>query len=326
MSILGFGKAIGGIVDSAKEALGLNPKPTPSVGGNSSLYGPEFELEQIYENIKENWYSAKPYGFKMKNWGGQTFVMFLPISPSNITISTNFATNLIPTLYGTVEEHSPVRYYDISIEGTTGFAPRYVQPAMGEPKAAHDSSKASRAGRQSFSVGGDLGGALGGFFPKTLSLISKTLNKAADLIDGGPATKMGISNSSSGYLAFHNLYKFLLYHKKIASGEMPSSESKLLTFFNYKDNNEYSVVVRNFTLRRSADNPMLYFYSIQMRGYNLRTIGKDQQIVEDLNARLENLGLNGVKSSSIFGSIKNIASGVKSIIGTAAGGIGGFGR
>src|SRR6185369_1371883 len=73
-----------------------------------------------YKVIKSNWFTAKPYGFKFTPRAGKAMTMFLPIAPSNLTISTGFATNAIPTLYGTVEEHSPVRYYDITIEGTTG--------------------------------------------------------------------------------------------------------------------------------------------------------------------------------------------------------------
>lgn len=328
MSFLDIGKQVSGIVNNVGQALGLSPKPTPTSGPSKDV-GEKWEralASYSYEVISQNWYSAKPYGFKLKDQSGRSAVMFLPINPSNISITTNFATNMIPTLYGTIEEHSPVRYYDISIEGTTGFAPKYTRPSIGEPAAAHRVFSAGRSGRSSFSVSSAF--SLGGFFPKTLATITKVANKAADLLDGGPSTKMGITNDSSGYVAFHNLYRFLLYYKKVSSGEIAGSSQlhkQPLTFFNYKDNNEYYVVVRNFTLRRSAENPMLYNYSIQMRGYNLRAIG-GEKIQEDYKARLENLGLNGVKSSSLFGSIKNISSGVKSIVGSAVGGISIFGR
>ncbi len=47
-----------------------------------------------YSPILSNWYTAKPYGFKFTPRDGSgAVVMFLPISPSNLTIATHFATN-----------------------------------------------------------------------------------------------------------------------------------------------------------------------------------------------------------------------------------------
>src|SRR5689334_19686681 len=100
------------------------PKVQPSAAPTTDAFdrnGNEGFLSQgdtTYTLESQNWYSAKPYGFKASLRNGRSVVMFLPINPSNLTISTNFATNMIPTLYGTVEEHSEVRYFDITIEGT----------------------------------------------------------------------------------------------------------------------------------------------------------------------------------------------------------------
>jgi hypothetical protein len=280
-------------------------------------------MEGIYKVESQNWYSAKPYGFRINTRDGGTFTMFLPISPSNLNISTSFATNIIPTLYGTIEEHSEVRYFDIVIEGTTGMAPKFVEPGAGS-NASILYSQNRQPGRSTVAVADTL--SAGGFFAKTLSLASQVKNKAADLLDGGVKPKTGISAENSGYVAFHNLYRFLLQYKKDAAGTNSKSPRKQhpLTFFNYKDNNQYDVVVRNFTMRRSADNPMLYYYSIQLRGYNLRPISSP--IDDNLTQRLKDLGLNGVDSSSVLGDIKSLSSQVKGIIGSAVGGINVLGR
>lgn len=310
------------------------PKVKPPSGPSDSLDNNGSNNEGFlalgagtYSLESQNWYSAKPYGFKASLRDNRTVVMFLPISPSNLTISTNFATNLIPTLYGTVEEHSEVRYFDITIEGTTGMAPRFVAPYIGgkdmEPGNAY--STVRKSGRSAFEIANSLNA--GGFFAKTLGLANQIKNKAADLLDGGVKPKTGINAENSGYVAFHNLYRFLLQYKKDASGTGGSQtpfERHPLTFFNYKDNNQYDVVVRGFTMRRSADNPMLYNYSIQLRGYNLRSVS--DKVDEDLTKRLQDLGLNGVDSSSILGDIKSISSKAKGIIGSAVGGISVLGR
>lgn len=288
--------------------------------------GPDIAKTNTYSIDAQNWYAAKPYGFKASLRDGRSVTMFLPISPSNLTINTEFATNLIPTLYGTVEEHSDVRYFEISIEGTTGMAPKFVAPYMGNSNTTPDKAypNVAKEGRSSFSVAQGL--SLGGFFPKTLGVLNQLKNKAADLLDGGVKPKTGIANDNSGYVAFHNLYRFLLQYKKDAAGVANTTVRKEhpLTFFNYKDNNQYDVVVKSFTMRRSADNPMLYFYSIQLRGYNLRTIGRP--IEEDLKKRLADLGLNGVDSSSALGDIKTLSRNAKAIVGSFAGGVNILGR
>jgi hypothetical protein len=281
-------------------------------------------MDKLYKVESQNWYSAKPYGFKMTTREGGTFTMFLPISPSNLNINTNFATNIVPTLYGTVEEHSDVRYFDISIEGTTGMAPKFSAPGAGSKVDVLYSDLNKNHGRTTMSVAQTINA--GGFFSKSLSVINQIKNKAADLLDGGLKPQSGVNTDNNGYVAFHNLYRFLLQYKKDAAGVSSTTarEQHPLTFFNYKDNNQYDVVVRSFTMRRSADNPMLYYYSIQLRGYNMGSISSP--INDNLTQRLKDLGLNGVDSSSVLGDIKSISGQAKSIIGAAIGGISILGR
>jgi hypothetical protein len=303
------------------------PKETPganTVTPTNSADGLLAVMDLIYSTEAQNWYTAKPYGFKMTTRENTVFTMFLPINPSNLNITTQFATNLIPTLYGTVEEHSDVRYYDITIEGTTGMAPKFVNPGVGQPSGNLYTSLQTR-GRSAFPI--SKGISMGGFFSKTLEAINAIKNKASDLLNGAPKPSTGVYSDNSGYIAFHNLYRFLLQYKKDASGTSGSTKKRTrhpLTFFNYKDNNQYDVVVRSFTLRKSTQDPMLYYYSIQLRGYNIRSI--KNEIDEDLTQRLSDLGLNGVDSSSLLGDIKSASSGAKSVIASAVGGLNVLGR
>lgn len=301
------------------------PQDTPTIQGPlpnaADLLN---KMDRSYKVEGQNWYSAKPYGFKMKTRDGGTFTMFLPIAPSNLSITTSFATNIIPTLYGTVEEHSDVRYFDISIEGTTGITPKFIEPGAGTNSSILY-SQLRQKGRSTVSIASSI--SAGGFFAKTLSIANQIKNKAADLLDGGVKAKTGISSENSGYVAFHNLYRFLLQYKKDASGTGGSTGKRKehpLTFFNYKDNNQYDVAVRGFTMRRDVNNPMLYYYSIQLRGYNLSPISSP--IDDSIAQRLADLGLNGVDNSSILGDIKSISSQAKGIIGSFVGGISVLGR
>jgi hypothetical protein len=282
-----------------------------------------------YQVDPNNWYKAKPYGFKINLRNNKTMVMFLPISPSNLTINTNFATNVIPTLYGTIEEHSPIRYFDISIEGTTGIASAHPIPSkIVDTKTLNMQgayNETTGKTRSTFSVAAGVvsSQAAGGFFQRTIETINRISQKANDIVNGPEKPKNAISASSSGYYAFHNLYRALLKYKRDASGVSNQDGNRTnhpLTFFNYKDNNEYDVVVNNFTMRRSADNPMLYFYSIQMRGYNLRTIGENQKISSEYSDRLKKLGLGGVVGSSQLNQAKTLASQARAIVGAVIGG------
>jgi hypothetical protein len=316
----------------------------PKTAQNDQIIGSSaLNVDNIYKPDPTAWYSAKPYGFKLTKKDGTSFIMFMPITPSNINVSTNFATNIIPTLYGTVEEHSDVRYYDIVIEGTTGMAPKFVSPsggvdstskaaaANGDPNTAYGALQ--QPGRASFKIASSA--ALGGLFSSTIANAANILNQAQKAMStisglfGGNTTapETGLYVNQTGYMAFHNLYRFLLAYKKDAAGVESDQQrqSHPLTFFNYKDGVEYDVAVRNFTLKRSAENPMLYYYSITMRGYNIRPNGS-QIPTEDLKNRLEDLGLAGVNSSSLLSSIKSVSSNAKAILGSAVNGVNLFGR
>lgn len=297
----------------------------------------------FYETIAENWFVALPYGFRITFFDKSAYTLFLPISPNNLSIRTNFATNMIPTLYGTVEEHSDVRYFDIAIEGTTGMQPKFSSPYQvkkpegGAPTTSEaESAKLTNAGRKAFSVAKKI--PLGGFFAKTLGALAQAKKQASDLLDGGQKeNETGVDKTGTGYVAFHNLYKMLLRHKRDASGgtvvlgggkvdnsDITPRTTHPIVFFNYKDGNQYNVVIKDFTMKRSAENPMLYYYSITMRGYKLSSIG-DKPAADDQNARLNELGLNA-GGSSVLGQMKQASNSVKGILGSLAGGINILGR
>lgn len=318
------------VFDDISDVLG---SPTPEQGKyrkNDLNVSERLNLdENFYRLALSNWYTAKPYGFRMKTRDGGVFTMFLPIGPSNINITTPFATNMVTTLYGTVEEHSNNRYYDIVIEGTTGMAPRFVEPYKGEPDDAY---KTRLPGRASFPLKNAL---LGGFFQNTIAQAQNIFRQSKKVVDnvndlfGGsaPTPDPAVYADQTGYMAFHNLYRFLMKHKRDVSGVDSHNEhitEHPLVFFNYKDNNQYNVVVRSFRLTRSSENPMLYFYSISMRGYNMTTCGTS--IIDDsLGQRLTDLGLDGVEPGNIYSKMKNISSGAKNVLGSLSAGINIFG-
>lgn len=284
-------------------------------------------LESAYitedDGILNNWYKALPYGFIFTPRNGNAITMYLPISPSNLTITTHFSTQVIPTLYGTIEQHSDQRYFDIVIEGTTGIAPRYTKPLTSKQKP---SEAAKGSGRAAFSVQESISSSIvGGFFKKTISTANQILNKAADILNP-LKNSTGIDIDKTGYASFHRLYKFFLYYKRDTSGQSSIEKRKYpnihpLVFINYKDNNKYDCSIQRFVLKRSAENPMLYTYQIVLKAYNLQPIKGDPAAQFTLKDRLKELGLDGITNSTVFSQVKKLSKDAKTIFGAGEGGL-----
>lgn len=272
-------------------------------------------------DVVHNWYKQRPYAFKFTDKDNKVTTFYLPISPSNLNITTHFATNVIATMYGTVEEHSEQRYFDITISGTTGMSPRFYDTAGSQTKAGLKDKVGASVGRSSFTVNTF---GLGGFFKRTQAMIQNTLNQVTDLF-GDPNGTTGIDLNKTGYVAFHNLYKFLLVYKKDASGEYGGSTNTRapLVFVNYKDNNQYNVAIQNFQLTRDASSPMLYNYNIIMRAYNLKTADSPDTDI-DLANRAAELGLDGIKTS-LYAKMANKARQAKNAAYSAIAAAKGFG-
>lgn len=320
------------------EWFGNSTKTNTAVGAGDSISDFTKEIYVTSEEVKtgktegtllENWYSQRPYAFQFKN-----FVFYLPLSPSNINITTHFATNIISTMYGTVEEHSEQRYYDITISGTTGMSPRFYKTINDQ---IFDSISGTKfIGRAGYPIKSRVT-ALGGFARRTQELVNNTLNQASDIFGDENGTT-GIDLQRTGYAAFHNFYKFLLLYKKDAVGEVEVPEdktasfeqankgekTKTMRFINYKDNNQYDVAIQTFQLNRDASNPMLYNYNISMRAYNLRS-ADTQTLQLDVEGRATELGLLGIETTSIFTKLANKTRKLKNAAYSAVAAAKGFG-
>lgn len=277
-------------------------------------------------SIAQNWYKQRPYAFVFQSQKGEKKTFYLPIAPSNITINTHWATNVITTMYGTVEEHSEQRYYDITIQGTTGMMPRYYD--VQDEQAKKDSKELKKIGREGFAVKQSLANQAGGFFKRTLAVIENAVNQAAEVLSGPDRPTTGVDLQKTGYVAFHNFYKFLLAYKKDAAsaGIRKTEKGKSahpLRFVNYKDNNQYDVSVQQFQLTRNADQPFLYNYNIVLRAYNLRD-ADSQEISADVSDRSAELGLDGIETS-FLAKMANKAAQAKRAAYSAVGAAKGFG-
>lgn len=285
---------------------------------NSKVPGqgsPPVAEADIYTVEPTNWFKAKPYGFaffnrqaKSDQIAPEVEVIYLPILPSNVNVTTHFATNLVTTLFGVVEEHSEVRYYDITISGNTGIAPRWTGGTQKIPSA----------GKSSFDNKAILEDQLGGFLPEVTNVVNQAVNAVQSIGDSlttGPTNDTGIAPAESGYLAFHELYKFFLRYKRDTAGFSVNGttprQTHPISFLNYKDGLRYDCVPRAFVLTRDAARPMLYNYNITLRAFNLRNVN-DTGTEDD---QLTKLGLGGMESQSIFSSLTDAAGTAATLVG-----------
>lgn len=294
-------------------------------GGDHTKPKKGLDLDAIYKADNYlRWYRLFTYGFEFnsrasKKEGDSTgsLKMWLPLQPNNLTITTHFATNIVTTLYGVVEEHSDIRYYDIVIQGTTGYQPKYVYPEN-YPVPAGTEKGPQHMGRKWFVDKPFVPDKLSktGFAQQTVGIINAVASKVSAVMSkDSPDEVNGLDPTVSGYVAFHNLYRLFHLYKRDAAGSSGNTKTKHtvhpLQFLNYKDKLRYDVVPRSFTLTRSAESPMLYNYSIVLRAYNMRGVDLPKIIPGN---RLAALGLAGEESSA-FNQVSKLSSVASTVIG-----------
>lgn len=303
------------ILQTLKDVFGAKTdvskfKPLKSESGTemSRIAGNTYTIQS------RDWWKSLPYGFRWNPRSGDSINFFLPLNPQNIQVKTNFATNIISTLYGTVEEHSEVRYHDIVISGTTGITPRYSKPFYnGAPANTLQNGQRTSAIESTLNI---KKGILGGFFQRTASLATQAVKSAegtaTDLLGIERTIESGVDINQNGYTAFHNFFRFLLAYKKDTAGVNSNViiTTHPLQFLNYKDNVMYDCAIRDFNLTKSASDPFLYNYTIIMRCYNMRNVDKGG-ISNDLVQRFNQLGLDGIETSSTFSRMARLARNAK---------------
>jgi hypothetical protein len=86
------------------------------------------------------------------------------------------------------------------------------------------------------------------------------------------------------------------------------------------------VVVKSFTMKRDQADPMLYHYSIQLRGFDLGDAGRTAaQDSSNLNTMLGELGLYGIQSSNLLADLMNVANQARGILASVGTGVSSLG-
>ena len=230
-----------------------------------------------------HWNKSFPYQLMILEKAGKGYksgdTFTLPISPSDLSISTPFAITTSVTLGGIVEEHNGAPIKMISFSGSTG-----LMPFRGAPSGLQVPPLANAI----------LGGTLRGV--EAIATAARTVvgaNSQQNLVNDSDLT--GTLKGNSGYYQFLLLRNFLESYaelKKTAEG----SKYRLALCI-WKDAEAWFVSPVSFDLKRSAGSALEYMYSIQLKSWMRTTLDSNtaplahnnQPLLKDSNALTKTL-------------------------------------
>ena len=251
-----------------------------SGGGSGSLERKTTEI------VGERWNELHVYSFSINKAGAHgecTNTEYKPkgvsksrhnlnIAPQAISISTPFAISAMATNKGVLEENNGVVFRSINISGTTGLYPL-------RESAAKASSQVS--------------GSFKSFAPKTAGAIDTLLNKVATSGKSSPSKSSNIQLEQTGYYQFWELNNFLVSYAE--SKKSKDGKNFRLVFNCPKDNLSYVVTPMAFNLSRSANDPLMYNYSISLKAWDITT-----------SAGTLDKNLTGIPSKDNIGAVNKV--------------------
>lgn len=199
----------------------------------------------------KNWKKSYPFRFlvtKVDSLGKHTQIAQyrLPIAPSDLTVSTQFAIKTTITSRGILEEHNGAPIRQIVFSGSTG-----IYLARGN---AGKSEKRS---------------IIGGIFSGTTDAFGLAVKQAASTFspfDTGKSTSSSkeedLALTQTGWYQFQMLDLFL--HTYAEAKKHPNNQNLRLIFEIAKDKVQYVVTPQSFVKKRTSNSPMEYLYQVSL--------------------------------------------------------------
>jgi hypothetical protein len=274
----------------------------------------------------ENWYKVFPYQFVVVKLSGPKdnkiksfFNYTLPIPPQQLAIKLVPASQATATVGGVVEETSNNVFWAIQMSGTTGTA-----IARSEADKDIRGQMASRF-RERLQTTGEFAGVfsnLGAISSKvggSIDALKKGLSGggAAGIINGVagslnnaflPTTQWSgsaVDVKSNGFEEIQEFHRFLHVYSKL-KGAFPREYS--LWFYNHKTGQKWQVILQDFSIQQSSQNPHLYRYNVQLKGWNISGISAKEQLKE-----FDRFGVDGDLKSVNTMSVKKTAENLKKL-------------
>lgn len=246
-----------GVLNFAQTSKEINKAPTSET--DFGLYDPYWEDVAIDAS---RWDKTYPYQLLVLRAGtnergevsysvDDNWMFTLPITPEELTISTPSASTVTATLGGIVEESGGAPFRIISMRGTTG-----VTPAKG--------SAASQTGvpdGQAFT---------GGLFAGTIQNFAQTVQTNAARLGFPVMNLIRVTDpvnpfKETGYYQFHLLRTFLESYQTLKKSALGADRRLALAI--WKDQQIFLVTPQTFELRRTANDPWAYNFTIVLKAW-----------------------------------------------------------
>lgn len=263
-------------------------------------------ISAIYKSSGQDWYKTYPYVFSIENTDPESdeqFIYALPIPPESLITQMVAASDAVPTLGGVIEEPSATVFWNIQLSGTTGMAIGRNTNDETKEKAAETSGGLNASSPASvFREAISKTGLASSLTQAALNAAQYVAQAAAvsSVVEGAqfaiqpklPYFQSAVSGFNNGYTEIHRLHKFFIFYShlnsrkdsnRITMGSAAASENLKsfnndtynLFFTNYKDNQKFRIVLKNFSISKSANSPFLYRYQIQIKAWNLQEASGD---------------------------------------------------
>lgn len=304
---MGFGDILGQAVDALADG-GKSFLASAGFGGvtaNGNIYTEAFlkgaiPSEVPWEISGQDWYKVFPYQFVVttpaaesskdaKTASDQRFFYTLPLPPQSMVVKMVPASRATPTVGGVVEETSDNVFWVIQMTGTTGTAVSRKDITDRQAMAGKFRKKLETTGLLS-GIAANLNTIVG----KVGNTADQVLNAASAFNKGDyssiagsvigavnnailpqlPYSGSAVDAVTNGFTEMQEFNRFLYTFSRL-KGSNPKSYN--LEFWDHKEQKRYRIILQDFTIQRSAQNPNLYRYSVQLGAWNVRPLSSSER-------------------------------------------------
>ena len=330
---------------SGRQLISIDP---PTDGGRSDWW--EIFPERWHEVFPYQFVikQTTPGGFitQADTVGEDLAIYTLPIPPQAMSMRMVPASQITPTLGGVVEETSANVFWDISLNGTTGTAVGKKGDLASQMNGSASSSnpvehwydsavnlfvgqapKVATKFREVIKTTGEMSGIFGalqnaaGRALGTLDQIDKLTQPGSvagaagaaagaiqsELLPSPMFTSSAVSRLRNGFGEIQQMERFFLVYSRLR-GAFP--KEFYLKFRMYKTNQEWTCAVKDFQILQSSQQPHLYKYSIQLRCWQVGSVGN----ADSTNAMAyDRFGSGGDLAAVNILSLKQTSAGLKAL-------------
>ena len=310
------------------------------VAGGPSPAGPldpwwEGDLPVLWKTTATNWYKIFGYQFKVlmektdkdmddefDNWASnidpkksilsqmstlseqvETAYFTLPIPPSSMVVKPIFPSRATATLGGVVEETSPVKFWVISMEGTTGTG---IGRAEGDEGTKKQTAKNFRTVIETTGLTDGIFAQINRGINKVVGIADRVVDTAVEttnaitdgnFLDGAKIASFGVKGAindsltpptvfsqsavdekTNGFKESQDLMKFFYMYQTLKS---KSPKRYFLYFSNIQTDQTWRVLIKNFSLSKNSQNPTLWKYKIDLQAWDVKPLMNEDRVSHD---------------------------------------------